>query len=242
MQSNMGRFWDQRAEEDAFFFVDNRMEYGKPDLERFWADGERDLDKLLGALGVSVQQQDHVLEIGCGVGRLTRVLARRAASITALDVSQRMLDKAAELNPGLSNVTWTLGDGSSLQPIPPSSVDVCISHVVFQHIPDPAITLGYVREMGRVLRPGGWAAFQVSNYPDLHVPGSLFARGRDALLALVHRGPRGQHHPSWVGSVVELDDLRSAAAAGSMEVERLVGERTPFCAVLTRRVDRARAE
>jgi SAM-dependent methyltransferase len=238
----MRRFWDRRAEEDPFFFVDSRMEYGKPDLERFWADGKRDLDKLLDSLGVSVQSEDRILEIGCGVGRLTRVLAARGASVSALDVSRRMLDKAAELNPGLSNVRWILGDGSSLAPVATSSVDVCVSHVVFQHIPEPAITLGYVREMGRVLRPGGWAAFQLSNHPQLHAPGSLVTRGRDAALALVGRGPQGQHHSSWVGSMVELDDLRSAAASASMEVERLVGEGTLFCAVLTRRLEKVGAE
>ncbi len=232
----MREFWDRRAEEDPFFFVDSRMEYGKPDLERFWTDGERDLEKLLSALEVTVQPQDRILEIGCGLGRLTRVLAAHGAHVSALDVSQRMLDKAAELNFGLSNVKWILGDGSSLGPIAASSVDVCVSHVVFQHIPDPAITLGYIGEIGRVLRPGGWAAFQVSNHPQLHTRGSLATRGRDALLALLRRAPHGQHHPSWVGSMVELDELRAAAASGSMEVERLLGEGTLFCAVLTRRV------
>lgn len=234
----MREFWDRRAEEDAFFFVDSRMQYGRPDLERFWADGESDLDKLLGALGVAVGPQDEVLEIGCGVGRLTRVLASRGASVRALDVSQRMLDKAAELNPELPNVEWILGDGSSLGGVASSSVDVCVSHVVFQHIPDPAITLGYVREIGRVLRPGGWAAFQVSNHPQLHRPASAVARVRASLLALVGRGPQGQHHASWVGSMVELEDLRSAAADGSMEVEQLLGEGTLFCAALTRRVEK----
>ena len=238
----MRQFWDRRAEEDAFFFVDSRMQYGHPDLERFWADGEQDLDKLLGALGVVVQPQDEVLEIGCGVGRLTRVLAARGASVRALDVSQRMLDKAAELNPEVSNVDWILGDGSSLGRVATSSVDVCVSHVVFQHIPDPAITLSYVREIGRVLRPGGWAAFQMSNDPQLHRPGSTVTRLRDSLLSLVGRGPQGQHHASWVGSMVELDDLQSAAADGSMDVERLVGEGTLFCAVLTRRVEKLAAE
>ncbi len=238
----MRRYWDKRAEEDAFFFVDNRMEYGRADLERFWADGERDLDQLLGVLGAAVEPQDQVLEIGCGIGRLTRVLAARAESVMALDVSQLMLDKAAELNPGLSNVAWILGDGSNLDAIETGTVDACVSHVVFQHIPDPAITLGYIREIGRVLRPGGWAAFQLSNDPQLHQPGSLVARGRDALLAFIGRGPRGQHQSSWVGSMVELDDVRSAAAAGSMEVERLVGEGTLFCAVLTRRAEKLAAE
>src|SRR5579863_4963608 len=114
MLSEMGRFWDRRAEEDAFFFVDNRMPYRRPDLERFWADGERDLDALLSALGVSVGEGDTVLEIGCGVGRLTRVLSARAASVSALDVSARMLELAREHNPSLANVEWLLGDGSTL--------------------------------------------------------------------------------------------------------------------------------
>ena len=93
----MGRFWDQRAEEDAFFFVDNRLDYGSPDLPRFWAEGERDLELLLDTVGVRVEPTDQVLEIGCGVGRLTRGLAARASSVQALDVSSRMLELARPL-------------------------------------------------------------------------------------------------------------------------------------------------
>jgi len=33
----MGRFWDERAREDAMFFVDDREPYGNADAERFWA-------------------------------------------------------------------------------------------------------------------------------------------------------------------------------------------------------------
>ena len=36
----MQRFWDARAREDAFYFVDNTLNYRAPDLERFWAGGE----------------------------------------------------------------------------------------------------------------------------------------------------------------------------------------------------------
>jgi len=43
----MGRFWDERAREDAMFFVDDREPYGNADAERFWAQGERDLDHTL---------------------------------------------------------------------------------------------------------------------------------------------------------------------------------------------------
>lgn len=235
MRSAAQRFWDQRAEEDAFFFVDNRMAYGRPDLERFWAEGERDLDRLLEAVSVSVQPDDDVVEIGCGVGRLTRVLSARAASVRALDVSPRMLERAQSHNADLTNVQWLVGDGASLAGIDSSSADACVSHVVFQHIPDPQITLGYVREIGRILRAGGWAAFQISNDPRVHRMPPAADRLRQAVRAILGRAPRGQADPYWRGSMVELEALRRAAADGSMRVERVIGEGTQLCIVLTRR-------
>jgi SAM-dependent methyltransferase len=227
-------FWDRRAEEDAFFAVDSRLEFGNPDLERFWAGGEEDFDRLLECVGVSLASADEVVEIGCGVGRLTRVIAVRAASVRALDVSDRMLELAREHNPGLANVDWILGDGESLEGVDSGSADAVVSHVVFQHIPDPAITLGYVREIGRVLRPGGWAAFQISNDPSVHRPSGAAARARVVLQRLRGRSP-WHENPHWRGSYIELPDLRAAAADGSMTVERVAGEGTQYCIVLTRR-------
>src|SRR3712207_3163564 len=124
--ARMRRFWDERAREDAFHFVDNREPYKAADEERFWREGERDLDTLLSTLGLAVRQDDHVLDLGCGVGRLTRVLAACAAHVTALDVSPAMLARAQELNPRLANVTWLLGDGESLAGLADASVDAAV--------------------------------------------------------------------------------------------------------------------
>lgn len=231
----MRDFWDERAEENAFFFVDNTLDYRHPDAERFWADGEVWLDRLLGEVGVELAHRDEVVEIGCGVGRLTRVIAGRAASVRAIDVSERMLDRARELCADLDNVRWIPGDGVSLRGIEESSADTCVSHVVFQHIPDPAITLGYVREIGRVLRPGGWGAFQISNEPQLHRRRTGAEAARISLRALTRRGPKGQADPHWLGSSVELAQLRQAASEGGMQVERVSGEGTQMCFVLVRR-------
>jgi SAM-dependent methyltransferase len=225
-------FWDERAREAALHFVDNRLDYRDPDEEQFWARGEKDLDRLLGGVGVGTAPRDDVVEIGCGVGRLTRVLAARVATVRALDVSPEMLARARQANPGLTNVTWIEGDGVSLSGIASASADAVVSHVVFQHIPDPAVTLGYVREIGRVLRPGGWAAFQISNDPGVHrLRPSWGAR----LRAAVGRAPRGQTHPNWLGSHVDMADLRAAAEDGGTAVERIVGEGTQFCLVALRR-------
>src|SRR2546429_7518949 len=50
-EEEMRRFWDARAREDAFFFVDSRQPYRSPDPDRFWT-GEEAVDHLLGRLGV----------------------------------------------------------------------------------------------------------------------------------------------------------------------------------------------
>jgi SAM-dependent methyltransferase len=227
----MRRFWDQRAREHPWFYVDNRVAYDDPDLERFWGEGAGDLDTLLGLAGVAIEPEDVVVEIGCGVGRLTRAMAARARHVLALDISEEMLAVARDSNAHLENVTWLHGDGVSLAGVSDAAADACISHVVFQHIPDPSITLGYVREMGRVLRPGGWAVFQVSTDAGVHRPPSLGVR----LRGLLRRGPRGQGDPAWVGSPVAVEDLRAAAAGGGLSVERLENEGSQFSVVRLRR-------
>ena len=185
-------------------------------------------------LGLELRPNDELVEIGCGIGRLTRALAARCGSVRALDVSPRMLELARAHNPGLANVEWLLGDGTTLAPIADRSADACFSHVVFQHLPDPAITLGYVREMGRVLRPGGWAGFQVSNSPEIHRRPSPAARARTWLRAARGRGPRGQGHEAWRGSAVDLAELESVAGEAGLELKRTVGAGTQFCFVRLR--------
>ena len=229
----MERLWDARAREDAFWFVDSRQKYGAADEQTFWRGGEEALDRLLGALGAAIPAGSVVVDIGCGVGRLTRPLARDAARVVALDVSGEMLAEARRLTPGLANVEWVHGDGETLQPVPDASADACVSHVVFRHIPDPAITLGYVREIARVLRPGGMAAFELSNDPEPHRRRPESRRRR--LAAALGRAPRAVTDQTWLGSYVDLADLRRVAEESGLEMERVAGEGSEFCAVLLRR-------
>src|SRR4051794_203895 len=119
----MRRFWDARSREDPFFFVDDTLAYRSPDLARFWAGGERVVAGILATLRLELSPGDVVVDLGCGVGRLTRVLARRVAHVHAIDVSGEMLARARDLNPDLDNVDWLLGDGISLRPVEDASAD-----------------------------------------------------------------------------------------------------------------------
>jgi SAM-dependent methyltransferase len=230
------RFWDERAREDAFHFVDTRVPYRGGEDERFWTGGEEAVSRMLEMLGVELEPTDVVVDIGCGIGRLTRALAARAGEVLALDVSSEMLARAQQLNAHLDNVRWLHGDGTTLAPVADSSADACFSHVVFNHIPDPAITLGYVREMGRVLRPGGWSAFQVSNDPEAeaHAP-SGGAPLRRRVAALAGRAPRAHDDPAWLGSAVDLGALRRTASGAGLAVERVEAPGSFFCTILVRR-------
>lgn len=237
----MERFWDERAREDAYFFVDTRQHYGRPDAERFWVEGQAALETLLGSVDAEVRGGDRVVEIGCGLGRLTAPLAARAREVVALDVSPEMLGRAWEIHQALDNVRWMHGDGRTLTGIDDSSADLCISHVTFQHLPKPELTLGYVREMGRVLRPGGCAVFGFSNDPTAHrgvkqgAARALAGRLRERLGQV----PRGQRNPAWLGSAVELDELSTAAQEAGMGVDRVAGAGTLFCVAKTRKADSA---
>jgi SAM-dependent methyltransferase len=162
------------------------------------------------------------------------VLAERSRQVLALDVSDQMLERARDHNAHLGNVRWILGDGTTLSPIADASVDVCFSTVVLQHIPDPEIVLGYVREVGRVLRPAGWAALQVSTDPVIHRPRGGGGAAR-RLAALAGRGPRGQRHAAWLGAPVEVSAVRAAARDGAMTVERVWGEGSQYTQLLLRR-------
>jgi SAM-dependent methyltransferase len=229
----MERFWDEKAREDAAYFVDNLLEYREGDMEEFWARGEAAVDRILGELGVAIAPDDRVVEIGCGIGRLTRVLATRAEHVWAFDISSEMLQRAREAVGDLTGVDWVHGDGTTLHPVEDGAATACFSFVVFQHVPDPEITLGYVREMGRVLRPGGWSAFQISNDPNIHKARETGIGGR--VKAMVGREPKGMSHPAWLGSAVDLEDLERVADVAGLDVERVEHAGTQFCLVLLRK-------
>ena len=233
--TRMERYWDARAGEDPFHYVDNREELGASNQEAFWAAGEEVIDQMFRDLGISLRGDEAVVEIGCGIGRLTRALAHRSKSVHALDVSEVMLGHARDYNPQLHNVRWIHGDGTSLAPLPDASFDACISFVVFQHLPNPDLTYGYVREIGRVLRAGGWAAFQVSNDPKTHERPKGLVRAREFVRRIRRIGPRTQHE-AWRGSAVELERLKRAASEGGMQVEQIKNPGSVFCFVLARRM------
>jgi SAM-dependent methyltransferase len=160
--------WNARARENAEYYVQS-AERGW-DRRKFFRSGEISVanevmpDMLRICGGSRSPFGLRMLEIGCGVGRMTRTLSRIFGHVTALDISDEMLAQAEKNLAGLKNVSLVLGDGVSLAPIPSESLDFAFSFIVFQHIPSLDAIRSYCQEAYRVLRPGSLFKFQVQGY------------------------------------------------------------------------------
>jgi SAM-dependent methyltransferase len=90
------------------------------------------------------------LDVGCGIGLTDRYLEGRLGSLTGVDVSPGVLERAGEANPW---ARYVLYDGERL-PFDDGSFDLTFAVCVVQVI-DPAKRPRFVSELARVTRPGG---------------------------------------------------------------------------------------
>jgi ubiquinone/menaquinone biosynthesis C-methylase UbiE len=118
---------------------------------------------LLALAARVVRQPESVLDVGCGTGKLLRQAGTcwPEANLIGVDPAKGMIEIAQRLTP---NATFLTGMGEAL-PLPDASVDLAFSTVSFHHWHDQAAGL---REIARVLRPGGYFLLV-----DISMPGWL---------------------------------------------------------------------
>ena len=156
--------WDARARENARYYVNTATESWTD--EAFFATGERTVaEEILTDMTNICQgrepKQMKVLEIGCGAGRVTRALANLFGEVHAVDVSGEMADRAKRALEGHPHAHVYQNNGMDLSIVPGENFDFAFSTIVFQHIPSRDVIENYVREVSRLLRPGGLFKFQV---------------------------------------------------------------------------------
>ncbi|UCF78425.1 MAG: class I SAM-dependent methyltransferase [Candidatus Eiseniibacteriota bacterium] len=235
----MRDFWDAKALENAMYYVSSYRGYDQRSPEEFWQWGRTLAERFLRESGIRFTGEESVLEIGCGIGRMTAYFAERFRQVSAVDVSPRMIEQARSNLDRYSNVSLLVCNGYDLNDFEDARFDFVFSYITFQHIPDAAITARYIGEAGRVLRDGGHFYFQVNNLPQ-GVRERLRVRSRlRALLGRVgdseeapsfglSRGPTDLENPAWRGSRVSVERLKRACRRGYLEILGMEGEGTQY--------------
>jgi ubiquinone/menaquinone biosynthesis C-methylase UbiE len=153
---------------------------------------------------LDVKPGDRVLDLGCGSGWATRLVAKRfqPREIVGIDISDEMVRRAAEQSNGIANIEFLRGAAEKI-PLPDSSIDKIFSIESFYYWPDQVAGLA---EAKRVLAPGGKLFILINLYKDNHH--SL--RWADELKVPVH-----------ALSEVEYLDLLSKAGYEGAEARRI---------------------
>lgn len=139
------------------------IKYGRTNLNtpEYWNaewssdNQQRDYDELFGLILERIPERAIVLDVGCGVGRLSRLMRnKRNADVTGLDFSSWACEQLQK--DGFKTVVSSLPD----IPLPNASFDVALATEVLEHIDGPEKTLV---QMARVVRPGGLLMCSVPN-------------------------------------------------------------------------------
>ena len=114
-----------------------------------------------------------VLDAGCGEGYNARVLARRGARVTGIDISERMIELArAEERREPLGIQYERASYADLGAVPDASFDAVVSFMALMDGPRFDVAM---RESFRVLRPGGMLAFSIT-HPCFITKGSRWLR------------------------------------------------------------------
>ncbi len=199
-----------------------RYLHGYGDWTRRWM-AMRTAQRELSFLMPHLAPGKSVIDCGCGPGSITVGLAEAVApaDVIGIDIEARQLEAARALadERGLKNLRFEQASIYEL-PFPDANFDAAVAHFVIEHVGDP---LRALREMRRVLRPGGVAAIKDPYYPGFvfrpHTPESALF---EELMARVrrHNGASDTYSVDLRALLLEAGFSRTEASGG---VENVAG-------------------
>jgi len=159
--------WTSLGESKPFWSVissDENLGVMNDELKaEFYSSGVKNIDDFLQVLdfrNIEIGNINRVLELGCGVGRLTRTLASRFESVTALDISPGNIQIARNDLQDFGNIEFEILDSLDSITSLKGEFDVFVSLITLQHNP-PAVQRILLKNIfGKLKRSSGIAYFQ----------------------------------------------------------------------------------
>lgn len=155
------KLWDKLANKNYLYYIVSKKgkditnkQFRSTGLENYTEIIKNDsllLDKL------KAYYNKRVLEIGCGIGRMTEFFANDFKTVDGIDISESMIEQGKKYLAHLKNVNLIATDGINY-PFQDDSFDLVFSYIVFQHMPSQEVVKANLREVFRVLNPNGGIA------------------------------------------------------------------------------------
>ena len=183
--------------------------------------GRDDLARAIAITGMACGQERTVVEVGCGLGRMSVALADHFGRVVGVDIAPRLIEEARRRNE-LSRVSFEVADGVHLRPATITECDTVFSYEVFYYINAKGLET-YFQDAFGLLRSGGQFVFQLNLEP-IHLKTRFSFLLRRALYAcgIKHwrgwptgAGYRRYHHSA--------DWLRKTVAATGFHVNKIAG-------------------
>lgn len=205
--------WNQRAREDAYYYVAFGRK-GQDDEEFFAtaADVVRNLEAEMKHLNAGAGRQGRALEIGCGPGRLMRPMSWNFAEVHGVDVSDEMIRLASAKLHSTPNTFPRHTKGTDLGMYSSEYFDFVYSYAVFQHIPSREVVFHYLAEARRVLKPGGILRCQINGLPQT-----------------------AKQYTTWEGARIGASEVAEFACVNDMQLLALDGVDTQYLWVTLRK-------
>lgn len=116
---------------------------------------------------IKISREWILLDLGCGMGRLSKLICNSIKEYHGVDISGESIKEAEKRCSGISNVKFYKNNGKDLRMFEDNFFDVVTIETVFQHTGKISIE-SYIKEIFRVLKKGG---FFVANFPKLEFYG-----------------------------------------------------------------------
>lgn len=214
----MKRDWNHRAEENSRWYI-NTVRLDQTEAE-FDATGLNEINtlilpELILMTGGRNPRDLKFLEIGCGIGRMTKHLAAIFGEVHATDVSGEMIRQARERLKDLPNVHLHETSGVDFAALPNDFFDIAFSAYVFQHVPSKAVIESNIRDAYRVVKPGGIVRVHTNG-----VEAQSYAEAEK---------------DTWSGATFTESELRQLARELGAQLISIYGANTMFCWTMLRK-------
>ncbi len=166
ISEKMKQDWDERAQHHARFWIATENYQTE---EVFEQSGRATAQALIESLTDLHRPSWNVLDIGCGIGRVLKPLAKHFHTLAGIDVSSTMIAQSKTWLADHPNITTSENSGVDLREFKNESFNLVYSYVAFQHMPRTVFDQ-YLREINRVLSPEGYLALQLPIGPYFDVP------------------------------------------------------------------------